>query len=518
MLLDKRPIRLDLQPLVRNRYARALDQLPTLVDASDALQQRLGSAGPYLLRDVWCDLYDPTLETLPSDTTNPVRLLADWAADAMRTAPGVSDMRQATTYSVLGASEGACMVAAMLQALPLPPAPTEQHQQTCTFPNGDTTSVARAGNVVTVQATRQGQCYTTERTCDSVDDACRFVQSVLDQCQQRGASAPTQQYVDQQFGTQLAAMVDELRSNPLAKARAQEAMAQAVASTSDKLDTLRAAMAIAFGAGDAAGAFAEPDKADLALVGTLQQDPILQAFLRDVGRFLQELRTSHVPEQVAGDMEVAGVERTHRVDRLVPSELSLYTQQSLRTYALCRLVQEQATGWHKVQEGAGANGALHVALDISGSMRSQGHAPRALAAACVLHAHDNGRAVSLSLFSSTCSDVTLELDDVQGRLRFLRATIGIRPTGGTAFDPVLQRAATLPADADVLLVSDGDGPLSSELAHDVFRARGLFYLVVGGETCANATLRTLAGADRYLAVDNLSQQAVQFTACATLER
>ena len=89
----------------------------------------------------------------------------------------------------------------------------------------------------------------------------------------------------------------------------------------------------------------------------------------------------------------------------------------------------------------------------------------------------------------------------------------IQPSGGTDFRPVVNRAKSCELGTDVLLISDGVGPLDEDAAKEVFSARRLSYLVIGQESAVHPALRAISGdlmvTTQSLTTDSAARLAAQ---------
>ena len=242
----------------------------------------------------------------------------------------------------------------------------------------------------------------------------------------------------------------------------------------------------------------------------------------------RRVRTPHAPT------EMRGIERSGSLARMLPSEAALLSlpatrmlwharraERALMTYrvegvAVERIAFERSGTEHRQRPRAKKDrGPIIVCLDTSGSMAGL---PERVAKAVVLEAmrvaHREGRRLYLYAFSGPGQVAEQELDLGPGGVGRLLDFLLLSFRGGTDVDRPLSLALDRLqsdgwTDADVLLVSDGEFPVSVELKHraeELASSEGarLHGLLVGGsrrnnglrELCSDVHVFTDWGAVR----------------------
>jgi uncharacterized protein with von Willebrand factor type A (vWA) domain len=519
--LSARHLRLDLQPFHRNRFDRIRSQFDSLRQIEEGLTERVGEAGGYLARDLWSSFVDGHLEadSSRSDFSPAIRRLSDFLFDSLAKSDEFETLRDLCRGSTFAAIEATEAAASFLKSLPLPEPPdNEAETTTASGDNGDSTSVSTRGTTVEVRQDRSGIQRSTSKEFDSVEEASEFAAKVIEQATSRGQTQVTSGFRDLDFEAALDEALDQVEESATESASLQAAARAAVRSAAKTLEDRKEMLAATFGDEEAERIFEDPSTEDLALVDRLATDKAFADFVRQVGRFVDSLRSAPLPEKIRGSLAVDGIETSKRFSNLLPSERVLLATPALRAYQTSRVLSGKALGYRRSEVGSRSSGDFLVALDTSHSMTiasRQWPAPAAFAAASAIVASDEGRSVSVVTFSTSIAEVHFDSESASGRSEFLRKMLSICPSGGTSFRPVIERADILAPFSDLLLISDGDGPLDEDRTREVFATRSLAYLVIGGTKQENKILSSIATQERTLVADSLTPEAINLVASFT---
>jgi uncharacterized protein with von Willebrand factor type A (vWA) domain len=520
--LSSRRLRLDLDSFHRNRYDRIRSQFSLLHEVEVDLESRLGEAGGYLARDLWSSFFDSSVETTSelSDFAPPLRRFADLVFESLSNSEEFANLRDLCRGSTFAAIEATDSASTFVKSLSLPEPPNERETTTATGENGDALSVSKSsdGKTVEVKQTRNGVERQSSKEFDSVEEASEFAKKVLLQAEGRGFSNFVDGSRDLDFEDRLSKFVDRLDDSPTERALFDASLRAELRETFEQVEEKVALLATTFGDDEAERIFSEPTKEDLDLFFALSHDRAFRAFVQQVGRFVESIRSSSLPEKVRGSLAVDGIESSKKFSNLLPSERVLLATPALRAYQTSRILSGKALGYRRSEVGSRSSGDFLVALDTSHSMKVESRkwpAPAAFAAAAAIVASEEGRKVSVVTFSTSVEEVEFDSESSTGRAEFLRRMLAVQPSGGTDFRPVVERADSLAPFSDLLFVSDGDGPLDEERTREVFATRSLAYLVIGGPSSTNATLADIATPDRTIVADSLSSEAVDLVASFT---
>lgn len=220
---------------------------------------------------------------------------------------------------------------------------------------------------------------------------------------------------------------------------------------------------------------------------------IMEEVLVGVRRLSEELRVVQSP---LVPMETRGVERSGEVSRMLPSEAALLghpvlkrlwharrAERGLMSYRVegteldRAQIEEEGTERTQRPKAQNARGPILVCIDTSGSMMGL---PEQVAKALVLEAmrvaHQEKRALYLYLFSGPGQVAERELSLSREGLAQLMGLLALSFHGGTDVVEPLSRAARRLTDArwsraDILLVSDGEFPVPSQIEALLTQAR-----------------------------------------------
>ena len=513
-MLDSANIRLALSPLTRNRYGRIREQFESINDIESRLTAKVGEAGARMARDIWSGFFAPSTEVDASTSGSAMRRLADWASDAIASSEAGANLQSRTAGSTFASCEAARVMADLIESLDLPK-PDERVEQTdMSRADGATMSLQRDGATVTIKQAKGGKSSEHRSGFASTAEAEQFVQDTIGQATARGFGGVLTKRCDPEFEAALGDLLDEIEADPIKAASIANRAAQAAAQVDRELGETEQALCLAYGTERGAEMFEEPTESDRAEMASLLSAKALRDFMREIGRFIDMMRSSDVPERVKGGLVIDGIEPTDDFASLLPDEVAIFGVPSLRGWQTSRIVSGEAAGFRLTEQGSREAGPFHVALDRSESMDRFSVTPRAFAMAAILMAVEAEREVSLSIFDTVCTDIALDFSTPAARLASIRSVLSIRNSGGTDFKPVVERASGLAPATDLLLISDGSGPINDARATEVFAERQLAYIVIGSEFSVNPVLRRLSG-DRFVLSQSLTQDAINLAASAT---
>lgn len=237
---------------------------------------------------------------------------------------------------------------------------------------------------------------------------------------------------------------------------------------------------------------------------TEETESILERLLGPTRRAPEERRQIETPDT---PHETRGVERSDEVSRMLPSEAALFIHPTLRllwhakraertlsTYRVVGTDSDRFVADENASEAREAErrqkklerGPIIVCLDTSGSMQG---APETVAKAITLEAmriaNAERRACCLYAFSGPMQVQEMKLAVGEGGITALLEFLGCSFHGGTDVQEPLTRAfARLKESqwsrADIILVSDGEFPISRSLRDDIKTAKAEGALRVHG--------------------------------------
>lgn len=543
--LDSTPVRLSVQGLSEKRYERVRQQYTTLYDIEKEFRKDVGHYSPYIVRDIWSGLNNPTTSIDPSTEKAPIRGVVEWAIAQMKTVPGYASLANDSRANVICSTLATKAIVKVLSGLDWPPPPPPPDEDSYTTEKSESEEEGGDGvggcttrynihvekngdnhDVVVTQTIQEDGIQTSESTVTSFDTraaAEEFVKKLLDALKSKGHSVAKEKSKGMaEFEKQVAKMLANLDGIDKQEARdtAETAVGKAAAEAEDMMD----AITTCYGTERAEHVFKDPTDKDMELVRKIMASRKLAEFIRIVGRFMKTMRRSRVREKVPGKTIPIGVTRARELRNILPMEAALLSVPGLKAHQVTRVLTRQAAGHRTWDYSSKGNGPVHVALDISGSMdsfksKSGVYYGNAFACAAALYAIEQKRPVSCSVFDTVVEVIPVDGSNVEKRYAFIEAMLHVCPRGGTDFNPLMHHIETLGYCDDVLLVSDGCGALDKELAERVFRSRNLNYLVIGGSSWAvDQTLKEISGDRMILANDLLSEDASKLAARAVARK
>jgi uncharacterized protein with von Willebrand factor type A (vWA) domain len=459
-------------------------------------------------------LYSPNLSVDSGTDGTPLRRILDWTTAEVGKLPEWQDLARQAAGNIVASTLATEALTGHLASLSWP-----------AVADSDTFTKDNAGRQESVKIERKGRSVTVTKTVNGKAKANEFThgtEALAEEAVKRTRDmALAQGFVtgdSEAHEAQLAQLADSLEGDTLAgpmfRGQALKAIRQAIEQTQEA----EQALAMCYGLQGTEGASEVPDTEVAKLVEAQRKNKALADFLRHIGRFLDALKSSPVRQRVRGNIMPYDVATTRDFRRLVPSELAMLAHPATRAMQTVRVVSGQALGWQMAEMGSKGRGPMHIALDMSGSMREQETVAKAFAVAAAFSAADNNRPVSFSVFTTTDRQIADSLDTTEKRVKLVNAIMGISAGGGTDFRPLIRNIGNLEAAADVLLISDGDGQIDETVTREVFTNRALHYLVLGNEGSVNSTLRKLAEGRTLTASSLLESSVTYFASNATAAR
>lgn len=515
--LNTTNVRLELDGLARARYERARTAYGSVAKAEGSLGEKAGEPAPYLTRDIFAGINDPSLKPDAQTDGNPIRRVADWCMGELGKLPEWRQLAQSARGNTTASAIAAEAVTRHLTTLEWPEIEEGSQPGQMSRDNAGSPETFEAwadGETAHVRRTKNGKASTSSKKFGSAEAAQRRVASEI-------AKAKAQGFADSPEGAQGAYSdrLEQFAQSLEASGPGWRAEAGAmIAAASAEAEAIESAFALTYGLEDEGFDVAEdPDNEAGELARAIREDRSLREFIDSVGGFLHAMRTSPKRRMVRGEAVPYSIEATRNVARLLPMELALLTHPATRAYQAHRVSAGQALGYNLADMSMTDRGPVCVALDVSGSMGGSITIAAAFAAASALHAAESGRGVTVYAFNTRLMELAADLSTGAQRSKFLLRMFRLRAGGGTSFVPLFERFADLPEFPDLLLVSDGCGDLREEFTRELFSGghRDLFYLVIGSLYSVDPVLRELSAGKAITVGDLLSGAAVDFAASAT---
>lgn len=553
--LDNIHVRLNIRGLTEKRYERVRSQYTALRDIEKSFAKQTGAFSPYIVRDIWSGLNNPTTEVDAKTEKDPIRQVVEWGLSQMRSVPGYAVLESDSRSNVINATLTTKAVVKVLAGLDWPDPPKRgkgkgpggepcegegegdpetwegkgEEVEISVRPSDPNNPGSDQPHDVTVSQSGEDEhgpfnesVSTTYPNKAAAEEAIR---KIAEKLQAKGMQKqPAQGMQDQldAFRKQVEKMLAGL--DGVDKQDAREAGEEAVAAaTKDSTDIIEA-ITTTFGREKAEHVFKDPTDADMEIVRRILAQKRLHEFIKIVGRFMKSMRRSRVRERVPGKTIPLGVTRAKDLRTLLPMEAALMAVPGIAAHQITRVLTRQAAGYRTWDYSSKGNGPVHVSLDISGSMssfRSPGgvYYGNAFACAAVLYSLEQRRKVSCTVFDTSIEEIPLAGEDPASRAAFIEAMLRVEPRGGTSFVPLMHHVESLGYCDDVLLISDGQGDVDDDHARKVFRSRNLNYLVVGAsDCCVMPVLKELAGDRMLLSNDLLNGDASALAARAVARK
>jgi uncharacterized protein with von Willebrand factor type A (vWA) domain len=258
------------------------------------------------------------------------------------------------------------------------------------------------------------------------------------------------------------------QASSLNESAVRTAMRAAIADAQEQIDQAQSVIATMGGTGTGSGKAIQPGVA-LALARKVRNSAKLARIIALAGRLQATARAKRATRSEYARSEIAGVERTGDIARLLPVEMAGLGHPVLCTDVLRRVTERTALGYKVRGKDKTAKGPLIVVIDQSGSMEEGGAKDvwaKAVALAILDTARAERRAFGVILYDErvTGTLVCTDPDKVDpGKLLDLLST---RSGGGTNFLPAMDlaldwiegRASGIGklAKSDVVHITDGE--------------------------------------------------------------
>ncbi|ARK24425.1 hypothetical protein SporoP37_06905 [Sporosarcina sp. P37] len=205
-----------------------------------------------------------------------------------------------------------------------------------------------------------------------------------------------------------------------------------------------------------------PLREQLAVADQLAANPKMQEIAEWAGRF-KEVARKKQKANYAESMERRGVTTGNEIERLLPIELGLYTQDSTKKDFLRRLAEEETMQYDQRKREELGKGPIVFCLDQSGSMKLLDNQSKGFILALLSIAKKQRRDLCVLLFSTTVQLETFAKGKITSSelARLARTYLG----GGTDFTLSLKEALKVIGgsafkNADVIFVTDGEDEIS----------------------------------------------------------
>lgn len=256
-----------------------------------------------------------------------------------------------------------------------------------------------------------------------------------------------------------------------------------------------------------------PLRDQLALADQLAGDPKLQEIAEWAGRFKEAVREKQKAEYVEA-MERRGVTLGGEIERLLPSELGLYANESTKQDFLRRFAENETMMYDQKKRENLGKGPIVFCLDQSGSMKLLDNQAKGFILALLSIAKKQSRDLCVLLFSTTVQTFIYEKGNITAvqLSRLARTYLG----GGTDFTLALTEAMKVIGEsrfqnADLIFVTDGEDEVEDSFLETFNECKKkkefeVLSLVVGSDTDV-----TEGFSDRVLHVTEFDEEG-SFTA------
>jgi len=297
----------------------------------------------------------------------------------------------------------------------------------------------------------------------------------------------------------------------------RQALRRAVASAQESIEDAKEAMAILGGAGQGSGTATSGDLGvAMAMARKVAGSPKLRKIIEMAGRLRAIARAKKSARSEYARSELAGVEPTGDVARLLPTELGAFVNASRKLDLLRRVTERNAMGYKLRGREKLGKGPIIVGLDVSGSMEQNNKDAwaKAVSLAALDIARRENRPFGVLLFNGAVVGSLYCDDPNKVPQADLLKLLSIEPHGGTNFDiPILacldmvEQHPTF-KKADVLLVTDaeiGTNPHSVEATRA--RAKKLDAAVYGVLINTHGEKTLAAWCDQVTRIDDVSRDS-----------
>lgn len=394
---------------------------------------------PALVREIFANLYDPDeLTPLREGRESP---FARAALHALEQQPQFPTLRAAAcSHRIIAAESGAKISLVISEALGLDNLDPDDLSQKDPRDYADKAEVMR-------------------EMMEEAGASEEQIQEVLDELEKKATAAQSQR------GAMLANLEQAMKSRTMGAA--MDKIAAQAQKRAESASVLR-------GCGLGSGISETGDEGiDQELLDMLEGNPYLLEVLKQCGRLREAAAASGLKQVVTGNCDVVGISPDDDVMRLIPEELALLDDEDLGDYTLARLLDKEALCWELESEEYRDRGDIILMVDKSGSMQGGSIImARALAAASMINAVNQGRRVTLCMFGS--SETLAKVDGSKRGLKDAIKALGLPASDWStmvaqAMETIHREGFEDMRDPDVMIITDGAFPNDDELQKQVGR-------------------------------------------------
>ena len=302
---------------------------------------------------------------------------------------------------------------------------------------------------------------------------------------QQGSGSDDEKQQGRDWGA-LQQWIDKHSKPGESRAAARKALEDAAQRGSQDAASTQAAFCNTFGS-QASDVFTGDQGGALEFQDVLMKNWTLQKIVELLGRWRASIVKAQEDSFIPAPTQVQGVENTSNLRDLTPASRALLSNEKTRKMMLLQIIKGQALGYRRGELEGLAQGGVHLLVDCSGSMggRRLMEAMAFAGAISVLCARQS-REVRMHVFNVSAHPIPLDFRSPSKTASSLEAISRLSANGGTDLNAPLRaflnQDASFRAKSDVVLISDGCGPVSPTLLQEVTRQARLTYLVVeGGE-------------------------------------
>jgi uncharacterized protein with von Willebrand factor type A (vWA) domain len=250
---------------------------------------------------------------------------------------------------------------------------------------------------------------------------------------------------------------------------------------------------------------------------TLLNNGMFLEMMKLLGRWKASMEKEHRDNFVPVPTAPMGLEHTNNISNMTTLSRAMLAHPSTKKLMILKLLNHQAPGYKRGELEGMERGGIYILIDCSGSMGG-GRLSQAVAfsgAMCLL-AWKAKRDVRVSVFNMRVTEVKIDLSSLASTNASLKRLCHLTASGGTNFNPALKSFLDLEesfrSKSDVVIISDGAGPLDDSLLRAVQEQASLTYIVVKGGTVLGKLAMT---ADQVLTDADLLEPSTKGSRAAT---
>lgn len=211
-----------------------------------------------------------------------------------------------------------------------------------------------------------------------------------------------------------------------------------------------------------------PLRDQIALAEQLESNPKMKKIAEWAGKFKQIARKKQKSKH-AESTASSGVGLGNKVERLLPSELAMYSHPATRLDFLCRFAEGQTMLYDPTGKDTLGKGPIVLCLDQSGSMKNIDSQAKGFALALMSIARKQKRDFALILFDTRAITMEYPKGKITPKDMVKLATTFLG--GGTSFHSPLSKAMDVISshrfkEADLVFVTDGAASLTKTFLDD----------------------------------------------------